>query len=119
MRASRRAIVAPGSKQGTSCRAITRSKERKRTRARSRASHQDPERDPDHEADRWAGLIKARVDGFELECTTVVRADDRERLEHLCKYVLRPPLADRRLRLLATGELALELDVDHRSDVYR
>ncbi len=38
--------------------------------------------------------------------TFVVRADERERLEHLCKYVLRPPLADRRLRLLATGEVA-------------
>ena len=53
--------------------------------------------------------IKARVDYYDLECTTVVRADDRERLEHLCKYVLRPPLADRRLRLLSTGEVGLEL----------
>ena len=40
---------------------------------------------------------RGRVD---LECATVVTGDDRERLEHLCKYVLRPPLADRRLRLL-------------------
>lgn len=49
------------------------------------------------------------MDGYDLECTTVVRADDRERLEHLCKYVLRPPLADRRLRLLDDGRVALEL----------
>ena len=33
-----------------------------------------------------------------------------ERLEHLCKYVLRPPLADRRLRLLPGGLVALELN---------
>ena len=86
------------------CAALARS-----ARRQGRTAHQDPERDPDHDADRWAGLIKARVDGFDLECTTVVRGDDRERLEHLCKYVLRPPLADRRLRLLDTGEVALEL----------
>jgi len=49
------------------------------------------------------------VDGFDLECTTVVSGDDRERLEQLCKYVLRPPLADRRLRLLDDGRVALEL----------
>ena len=78
------------------CAALARSARREGT-----TLHQDPERDPDHDAARWAGLIKAhpvgyhearRVDGFDLECTTVVRADDRratrdptgcERLEHL------------------------------------
>ena len=65
--------------------------------------------DLEHDGPDWGGKIKARVDGYDLECTTVVRADDRERLEHLCKYILRPPLADRRLRLLETGEVALEL----------
>ena len=52
---------------------------------------------------------KARVDGFDLEATTEVRPDDRQRLEHLCCYLLRPPLADRRLRLLPGGTVALEL----------
>ncbi len=28
-----------------------------------------------------------RVDGFDLEATTVVRAEDRERLENLCRYL--------------------------------
>jgi hypothetical protein len=37
---------------------------------------------------------KARVDGFDLEATTVVRAEDRERLEHLCRYLLRPRPTD-------------------------
>jgi len=82
-----------------------------RSAARAGASkHAADGIDPDHDdAPDWAGKIKARVDYYDLECTTVVRADDRERLEHLCKYVLRPPLADRRLRLLSTGEVALEL----------
>ena len=44
-----------------------------------------------------------------LEATTVVRAEDRERLENLCRYLLRPPLADRRLRLLPADQVALEL----------
>jgi hypothetical protein len=57
-------------------------------------------RDPDHDGPAWAGLVKGRAEGFDLECTTVVRAGDRDRLEHLCRYLLRPPLADRRLRLV-------------------
>jgi hypothetical protein len=54
------------------------------------------------------GLI-ARPSGFDLEATTEVRAEDRERLENLCRYLLRPPLADRRLRLLPADQVALEL----------
>ncbi|MFO0025916.1 MAG: transposase, partial [Deltaproteobacteria bacterium] len=46
---------------------------------------------------------------FDLEATTVVRAEDRERLENLARYLLRPPLADRRLRLLPADQVALEL----------
>jgi hypothetical protein len=83
-----------------------------RSASRRGASKHAPEggEDPVHdEAPDWGGKIKARVDGYDLECTTVVRAEDRERLEHLCKYLLRPPLADRRLRLLDDGRVALEL----------
>ena len=64
-------------------------------RRQGATAHKDPDADPDHDASPWAGLIKARVDGFDLECTTVVREDDRDRLEQLCKYLLRPPLARR------------------------
>ena len=49
------------------------------------------------------------MNGFDLEATTVVRAEDRERLENLARYLLRPPLADRRLRLLPADQVALEL----------
>lgn len=81
-----------------------------RSASRAGASKHAPDgMDLEHDAPDWGGKIKARVDGYDLECTTVVRAEDRERLEHLCKYILRPPLADRRLRLLETGEVALEL----------
>ncbi|MFN7697474.1 MAG: transposase [Deltaproteobacteria bacterium] len=77
--------------------------------ARRGADKHAPEgTDPDHDGEpSWK--LKARVDGFDLEVTTVVRGDDRERLENLCRYLLRPPLADRRLRLLPAEQVALEL----------
>ncbi len=86
-----------------------------RSASRSGATEHAPgDADPDHDAPDWAGIIKARVDGYDLECTTVICREDRDRLEHLCKYLLRPPLADRRLRLLDAGgpehaQVAIEL----------
>lgn len=80
-----------------------------RSAARRGASKHAPEgTDPDHDGEPgWRR--KARVEGFDLEATTEVRGEDRERLEHLCRYLLRPPLADRRLRLLPADQVALEL----------
>ena len=80
-----------------------------RSAARRGASKHAPEgTEPDHDGEpEWK--LKARVNGFDLEATTVVRAEDRERLENLCRYLLRPPLADRRLRLLPADQVALEL----------
>ncbi|UJR87381.1 transposase [Sandaracinus amylolyticus] len=77
-----------------------------RSAARRGAIAHAPDHDfaPDHALRR-----KARIDGFDLDATTEVRAEDRERLEHLCRYLLRPPLADRRLRLLPAEQVALEL----------
>ena len=41
--------------------------------------------------------------GFDLHAGIVVRPGDRERLERLCRYTLRPPLAQSRLRVDAEG----------------
>jgi hypothetical protein len=80
-----------------------------RSAARRGASKHAPEAiDPDHDGEPGCKR-KARVSGFDLEATTEVRGDDRERLENLCRYLLRPPLADRRLRLLPADQVALEL----------
>jgi len=80
-----------------------------RSAARRGADKHAPEgTDPDHDGEPdWKR--KARVDGFDLEATTEVRGEDRERLENLARYLLRPPLADRRLRLLPGEQVALEL----------
>lgn len=33
----------------------------------------------------------ARIDGFDLDAEVAVHAEDRDRLEHLARYILRPP----------------------------
>jgi len=38
-----------------------------------------------------------------------VRAGDRERLEHLSRYVLRPPVAQEALELTADGQILLNM----------
>jgi len=47
----------------------------------------------------------ANQDGFDLEAGVRVGADQRDRLERLCRYVLGPPVADERLRILDDGVL--------------
>jgi hypothetical protein len=97
----RRAIEQP--EERTLCLALARSAAR-----RGMNKHAPEGTDPDHDGEpEWT--LKARVKGFDLEATTVVRAEDRERLENLARYLLRPPLADRRLRLLPADQVALEL----------
>jgi hypothetical protein len=97
----RRAIEQP--EEHTLCLALARSAAR-----RGMNKHAPEGTDPDHDGEpEWK--LKARVKGFDLEATTVVRAEDRERLENLARYLLRPPLADRRLRLLPADQVALEL----------
>ena len=43
------------------------------------------------------GRRRARIDGFDLHADTTVRAKSRDRLERLCRYLLRPPLSEDRL----------------------
>ena len=50
----------------------------------------------------------AEVAGFNVHANTCARANDRERLEHLVKYLARPPIANDRLTELPDGRLALK-----------
>jgi len=70
--------------------------------------HVPDDHDPDETANPFSRL-KARIDQFDLDASTTVGHRRRDRLEPLCRYLLRPPLADRRLRLLDDGQIALEL----------
>jgi len=55
------------------------------------------------------GPRQAHLEGFDLHANVWVSANDRAGLERLCRYVLRPPFAQERLRLRADGRVVLEL----------
>ena len=55
------------------------------------------------------GPRHAHLDGFDLHADLRVPGHDRKRLEHLCRYLLRPPVAQERLRLLADGRVLVQL----------
>ena len=53
--------------------------------------------------------LQAHLEGFDLHAGVSVRAEDREGLERLCRYILRPPVVQDRLELLEDGRIVLEL----------
>ena len=55
------------------------------------------------------GPRQAHLEGFDLHANVWVSAHDRAGLERLCRYILRPPFAQERLRLRSDGRVALEL----------
>jgi hypothetical protein len=54
------------------------------------------------------GPRQAHLEGFDLHANVWVSANDRAGLERLCRYVLRPPFGEERLRLRRDGRVALE-----------
>jgi hypothetical protein len=55
------------------------------------------------------GRRHARLEGFDLHANVGAPARNRERLERLCGYGLRPPIAQDRLRLTGDGQIVLQL----------
>jgi hypothetical protein len=55
------------------------------------------------------GPRQAHLEGFDLHADVVVPAGDRDRVEQLCRYVLRPPLAQDRLTTAADGRALVTL----------
>jgi hypothetical protein len=55
------------------------------------------------------GRCHARQEGFDLDAGVWVPADQRDRLERLCRYALRPTVAQERLHLTAEGQVVLRL----------
>ena len=65
--------------------------------------------EPTEPARSVPGPRQAHLDGFDLHANVWVPPNDRARLEHLCRYLLRPPLVQDRLRLRADGRVAVKL----------
>ncbi|MDR7423627.1 MAG: transposase [Armatimonadota bacterium] len=55
------------------------------------------------------GPRQAQLDGFDLHANVWVPPNDRARLEQLARYLLRPPLAQDRIRLRSDGRVLVEL----------
>ena len=55
------------------------------------------------------GGCQARANGFDLHAGLVVPAGQRERLERVCRYALRPPVTEERLHLTHEGQVRLQL----------
>lgn len=56
-----------------------------------------------------AGASRGEVAGFSVFASGKVAAKDRARLEKLCRYVARPPLANERLKEANDGRIAIAL----------
>jgi len=54
-------------------------------------------------------LLCSDIDGFSLHAAVRVEAQDRKRLEQLCRYITRPTLSDERVQLNAAGQVELKL----------
>ncbi len=59
--------------------------------------------------ERPRGDCHARWNGLDLHAGLVVPAGQRERLERVCRYVLRPPVTSERLGLTPDGRVRLAL----------
>jgi hypothetical protein len=58
------------------------------------------------------GPRQAHLDGFDLHANVAVAADNRDGLEQLARYVLRPPIAQERLSRTADGRVLLRLKAE-------
>ena len=55
------------------------------------------------------GRRQARLGGFDLHANTSVRLKNRRKLERLCRYLLRPPIAEDRLSFRFDGNVLVRL----------
>ncbi len=65
---------------------------------------------PDEPFEPGAG----QVGGFSLHAGVAVKANQRDKLERLCRYISRPPVAERRLSLTAQGKVRYRLKTPYR-----
>ena len=60
----------------------------------------------------WRGVGK--VAGFSLHAGVAARADERKKLERLCRYISRPAVAEKRLSLTPNGNVRYQLKTPYR-----
>jgi len=55
-----------------------------------------------------------QVVGFSLHAGVAARADERRKLERLCRYIARPAVSEQRLSLTAQGKVRYQLKTPYR-----
>ena len=55
-----------------------------------------------------------KVARFSLHAGVAARADERQKLERLCRYIARPAVSEKRLSLLSNGNVRYELKTPYR-----
>ncbi len=56
-----------------------------------------------------AAHLSALLGGFSLHASVFIANEHRDRLQQLCKYLLRPPIAENRLKKINSGEILFEM----------
>jgi hypothetical protein len=70
---------------------------------------------PDCESDNPAAERVGKMAGFSLHAGVATRADERNKLERLCRYITRPAVSTKRLSLTRNGQVRYELKTPWRN----
>jgi hypothetical protein len=60
---------------------------------------------PPSDPEEWVG----KVDGFSLHAGVATKSHERKKLERICRYIARPPVAEKRLSLTRNGMVRYQL----------
>ena len=61
-----------------------------------------------------SGTLLGNVAGFSLHAGVSAKADERDKLERLCRYIARSPVSTKRLSLTVQGNIRYELKTPYR-----
>ena len=69
---------------------------------------------PAMQKDIDSGTLLGNVAGFSLHAGVSAKANERDKLERLCRYIARPPVSTKRLSLTVQGNIRYELKTPYR-----
>jgi hypothetical protein len=70
---------------------------------------------PDLETDSCFSCSAGEVAGFSLHAGVAIQANERAKLERLCRYITRPPVSTKRLSMTRNGRVRYELKTPWRN----
>ncbi len=60
------------------------------------------------------GRLVADLKGFSLHARTAYRKDERDKIERLCQYITRPPIANSRIRINKRGQIVYKIKTPYK-----